>query len=135
MLFTDPHIQQKVKESDHRHGHLGVTFVEYRLPRLIRVKAWFRISQCYGHLEYLEKAKDLLAKALEMCDDPDVMPTLAQHSLRMNYANKFWNVEELEVDCIFPDRYSAEGMGSRSQQTVVIELQRTCHRASSGMRP
>jgi len=158
MLFTDPHIRQKVKESDRRHGHLGVTFVEHRLPRLTRAKAWFRISQCYGHLEYLDKAKDALAKALETCDDPDLMPQLAQHSLRidtlerlqrerqkkqfhgfwdklqdrggyaesndntedhwdkLNYANKFRNVEEFEADCIFPDR--------RSQQTVVIELQK-----------
>ncbi|CAE8586187.1 unnamed protein product [Polarella glacialis] len=166
MLFTAPHIRQKVKESDRRHGHLGVTFVEHRLPRLIGAKAWFRISQCYGHLEYLEKATDALAKALEMCDDPDLMPELAQHSFRidtlerlqrerqkkqfqgfwdklqdrggyaesnnntedhwdkLNYANKFRNAEEFEVDCILPDRYSAEGMGSRSQQTVVSKLQK-----------
>jgi hypothetical protein len=84
MMLTDAHVRHKVKESDRKHGHAGVTYVEQRLPRLTRAKGWFRASQCYAHLDYLDKAKDALAKALEMCDDEGLMAEISQHSLRID---------------------------------------------------
>eukprot|EP00438_Fugacium_kawagutii_P009481 Skav204854 [mRNA] locus=scaffold1883:155978:158961:- [translate_table: standard] len=96
MMFADPHVRQKVKEilpqlcgNERKHGHSGVTLLEFRLPRITRAKAWFRvvlsnswIERCYGHLDFLDKAKDALAKALEACDDQGLIAEISSHSQR-----------------------------------------------------
>lgn len=82
-MFTDPHIRAKVKQAEKKYGRSDVTLVEQRLPRALRAKAWFRLSRCYLHLEYVDKAKDTMAKALEMCDDDDLLGEMTQHSLRL----------------------------------------------------
>jgi len=88
MMFTDPHIRQKVKTSERKDGHQAVTYVENRLPRATRAKAWFRASQCYAHMDYLERAKEALAKSLEMADDQQLLSELSQHSLRIDHLEK-----------------------------------------------
>eukprot|EP00930_Biecheleria_cincta_P082310 TRINITY_DN72068_c0_g1_i1.p1 TRINITY_DN72068_c0_g1~~TRINITY_DN72068_c0_g1_i1.p1 ORF type:complete len:461 (-),score=109.46 TRINITY_DN72068_c0_g1_i1:132-1514(-) len=126
MMLTDAHVRHKVKESDRKHGHAGVTFIEQRLPRLTRAKAWFRASQCYGHLDYLDKAKDALAKALEMCDDEGLMAEISQHSLRIDTLERlqrdkqkvqfrgFW--DKLQDRGGYADEKAKNATGKRSKE-------------------
>eukprot|EP00931_Biecheleriopsis_adriatica_P005504 TRINITY_DN107014_c0_g1_i1.p1 TRINITY_DN107014_c0_g1~~TRINITY_DN107014_c0_g1_i1.p1 ORF type:complete len:481 (+),score=126.55 TRINITY_DN107014_c0_g1_i1:62-1444(+) len=109
MLFTDPHIRQKVKESDRKHGHLGVTYVEHRLPRITRAKAWFRVSQCYGHLDFIDKAQDALAKALESCEDDSLMAELSQHSLRLDTLERLARDQQKKKFAGFWDKLQDRG--------------------------
>lgn len=88
MMFTDPHIRAKVKQADRKNGYTNITYVEQRLPRITRAKAWFRMSQCYAQLDYLDRAKESLAKALEMCDDQQFLAEISNHSLRIDILEK-----------------------------------------------
>jgi len=88
MMYTDPHIRAKVKASDRKHGHTGATLVEQRLPRSTRAKAWFRVSQCYARLEYLDRAREALAKSLEMADDQALLADLSHFSLKLEVLEK-----------------------------------------------
>lgn len=83
-MFTDPHIRNKVKQAEKNHGRSDVTLVEQRLPRPVRSKAWFRLSRCYTQLEYVDRAREAMAKALEMCDDDGLLAEMTQHSLRID---------------------------------------------------
>lgn len=67
LMFTDPLLRAKVLEATRQRGPRedDVAFLEQRLPKLTRAKAWFRISQCYCHQGYLDRAKEALAKAIE----------------------------------------------------------------------
>uniref|UniRef100_A0A7S4QXF0 Uncharacterized protein n=1 Tax=Alexandrium monilatum TaxID=311494 RepID=A0A7S4QXF0_9DINO len=83
-MFTDPHIRAKVKEAERKHGRSDVTLVEHRLPRPLRAKAWFRLSRCFAQILHLDRAKEAMAKALEMCDDDGLLAEMSQHSLRID---------------------------------------------------
>jgi len=86
LMYSDPHIRAKVRESERKHGGTasgGAGSVEDKLPRLSRAKAWFRLSKCYANLDYLDRAKDAMAKALEMCDDKALLAELSQHGGRI----------------------------------------------------
>mmetsp|Transcript_116459 Transcript_116459/g.324545 ORF Transcript_116459/g.324545 Transcript_116459/m.324545 type:complete len:467 (+) Transcript_116459:100-1500(+) len=87
-MFTDPHIRHKVKQAERKHGRSDITLLEQRLPRHVRAKAWFRLSRCYAHLEYMDRAKDALAKSLEMCEDPQFLAEMSQHSVRIDVLEK-----------------------------------------------
>jgi len=82
-MYTDPHVLAKIKKTSQKSGTLGVVLVEQRLPRVTRAKAWFRVAQCYTNLKYLDRSKEAIAKALEMCDDRQMMAELANHSMRL----------------------------------------------------
>eukprot|EP00746_Dinoflagellata_sp_MGD_P167033 gnl/MRDRNA2_/MRDRNA2_97338_c0_seq1.p1 gnl/MRDRNA2_/MRDRNA2_97338_c0~~gnl/MRDRNA2_/MRDRNA2_97338_c0_seq1.p1 ORF type:complete len:543 (+),score=158.40 gnl/MRDRNA2_/MRDRNA2_97338_c0_seq1:100-1728(+) len=70
-MFADYHIRQKLKKGERKEGTMGSQIlVEQRLPRWLRAKAWFRMSQCYCNLEYCDRAKEALAKSLEMAEGP-----------------------------------------------------------------
>ncbi|CAJ1384807.1 unnamed protein product [Effrenium voratum] len=118
MLFTDPHIRQKVKESERKHGHSGVTYVEFRLPRLTRAKAWFRASQCYGHLDFLDKAKDALAKALEACDDQALICEISQHSLRLDTLERLQNDKQKKKFAGFWDKFQDRGGYTKGKENI-----------------
>lgn len=109
MLFTDPHIRHKLKESERKSGHAGATLVEFRLPRITRAKAWFRASQCYGHLDFLDKAKDALAKALEACDDQGLIAEISQHSLRLDTLERLQKDKQKKQFAGFWDKFQDRG--------------------------
>lgn len=68
-MFSDPHIRKKLKTGERKEGTVGAqVLVEKRLPKWLRAKAWFRMSQCYCNLEYCDRAKEALAKSLEMAE-------------------------------------------------------------------
>ncbi|CAE7775332.1 unnamed protein product, partial [Symbiodinium pilosum] len=114
MLFTDPHIRHKIKESERKSGHSGVNLVEFRLPRTTRAKAWFRASQCYGHLDFLDKAKDALAKALEACDDQGMIAEISQHSLRLDTLERLQKDKQKKQFAGFWDKFQDRGGYSES---------------------
>eukprot|EP00439_Symbiodinium_sp_Y106_P073440 s3674_g13.t2 len=118
MLFTDPHIRQKLKESERKSGHAGATLVEFRLPRITRAKAWFRASQCYGHLDFLDKAKDALAKALEACDDQGLIAEISQHSLRLDTLERLQKDKQKKQFAGFWDKFQDRGGYSEGRSDV-----------------
>jgi len=109
MMFTDPHIRMKVKESERKHGHSGVTLLEFRLPKITRAKAWFRVSQCYGHLDFLDRAKDALAKALEACDDQGLIAEISQHSIRLDTLERLQKDRQKKQFAGFWDKFQDRG--------------------------
>lgn len=109
MMFSDPHIRQKIKESERKNGHVGATLLEFRLPRITRAKAWFRVSQCYGHLDFLDKAKDALAKALEACDDQGLIAEISQHSLRLDTLERLQKDKQKKQFAGFWDKFQDRG--------------------------
>lgn len=109
MVFTDPQIRQKIKESERKHGHTGVNLLEFRLPHMTRAKAWFRASQCYGHLDFLDKAKDALAKALEACDDQSLIAEISQHSLRLDTLERLQKDKQKKQFAGFWDKFQERG--------------------------
>ncbi|CAE7653026.1 unnamed protein product [Symbiodinium sp. CCMP2456] len=118
MLFTDPHIRHKLKESERKSGHAGATLVEFRLPRITRAKAWFRASQCYGHLDFLDKAKDALAKALEACDDQGLIAEISQHSLRLDTLERLQKDKQKKQFAGFWDKFQDRGGYSEGKNDV-----------------
>jgi len=121
MLFTDAHVRHKIKESERKNGHLGVTYVEHRLPRITRSKAWFRASQCYGHLDFIDKAKDALAKAIEMCDDSGLMAEISQHSLRIDTLERLARDQQKKQFRGFWDKLQERGGYADEKKTASKE--------------
>jgi len=80
MMYTDPRIRAKIKEAQKEQGFSGMTLLEDRLPRTLRAKAWFRLSQCYTNQGYSERAREAAAKAREFCDDSEMSAELTRHS-------------------------------------------------------
>lgn len=90
MMCTDPQIRSKIKEAERKSGGetaLGA-LVEDRLPRQLRAKAWFRVSRCQAHLEYLDRAREALERAHAMCDDKQLASELDQHAARLAVLEK-----------------------------------------------
>mmetsp|Transcript_2226 Transcript_2226/g.3845 ORF Transcript_2226/g.3845 Transcript_2226/m.3845 type:complete len:273 (-) Transcript_2226:24-842(-) len=89
-MMTDPHVRMKLKATERKQGTSGLheLTLEQRLPRPTRAKAWFRLSQCYANLDYVDRAKESLAKALEVCDDDKVLAEISQHSVRLEVLDK-----------------------------------------------
>lgn len=88
MMYTDPTIRAKVKAAEKSHGKSEVAFLEEKLPKGTRSKAWFRLSRCYANLGHLDRAKEALAKAMEHCEDKQTLAEMNQHALRVDTLEK-----------------------------------------------
>ncbi|CAE7828752.1 unnamed protein product [Symbiodinium microadriaticum] len=95
MLFTDPHIRHKLKESVR--AKIGSRWGD---PRGI---------SCYGHLDFLDKAKDALAKALEACDDQGLIAEISQHSLRLDTLERLQKDKQKKQFAGFWDKFQDRG--------------------------
>lgn len=90
MMYTDPKIRAKVKEAEAKSGKLAesATTLEQKLPKATRAKAWFRLARCRTNLGHLDRAKEALAKALEVCEDTQTLAEMNQHALRLDTLEK-----------------------------------------------
>lgn len=124
-MMTDPHLQLKLKGEARKKGTSGVhsLLLEQRLPRLTRAKAWFRLSQCYANLDYIDRAKDSLAKALEACDDEQLLAETSQHALRLEVLEKEQKERQKKQFAGFFDKLQERGgYASAGQQKKAEEM-------------
>lgn len=88
MMFTDPAIRAKVKQSQQKHGNSDSPFLEQKLPKATRAKAWFRLSKSHANLGHLDRAKEALAKAKENQEDRQGLTEMNEHALRIEALDK-----------------------------------------------
>lgn len=108
-MLSDPQIRQRVQEAAKETASLGECLVENKLPRALRAKAWFRISRCNTELGFLDRAREALAKALEMADDLALQQEISQQGTHIGDLERKEHARQKGQFKGFFDKLQAQG--------------------------
>merc|ERR1719401_979655 len=109
LMWSDPHIRQKMKAAEKKDGTCSAPIGEHRLPRATRAKAHFRVCQCYTNSADLDRAKEAMAKALENCDDEILLAEISRHALTIDAQEKEQKGKQLKQFAGFFEKLQDNG--------------------------